>query len=116
VVFLTPRVGQGEPPSAWVDAARHADSLALYMAAGASREIAAALIEAGKPASLPAVLVESASLPEERRLATTLGALAAEALPRAQGPVVMLVGKAFARAIEISATIPHLPLKTASSS
>ena len=116
VVFLTPRVGQGETPSAWVDAARHADSLALYMAAGASREIASALIGAGKPASLPAVLVESASLPEERRLATTLGALAAEALPRAQGPVVMLVGEAFAEAIGISGTVPHLPLKTASSS
>ena len=114
VVFLTPRVGRDEAPSSWVEAARGADSIALYMAAGAAREIAEALIAAGKPASLPAIVVESATLPEERRLATTLEALRVGSLPRAAGPVVLLVGEAFADALAITETLPHLPLKTAS--
>ena len=116
VVFLTPRVGQGEPASAWVDAARGADSIALYMAAGAAPAIAAALIDAGKPPALPAVVIESATLPEERRVATTLGALRSQALPRAAGPVVLLVGEAFGEALAIAETLPHLQIKSASSS
>src|SRR5688572_22054612 len=66
-----------------------------YMAPGAALEIATALISAGKPRATPVALVESASLPEERHLLTTLGALATEALPRAEGPVVLCVGEVF---------------------
>ena len=114
VVFLTPRVGRDEAPSSWVEAARGADSIALHMAAGAAREIAEALIAAGKPASLPAVVVESATLPEERRFSTTLEALRTASLPRADGPVVLLVGEAFGDALGIAQAIPHLPRKTGS--
>ena len=96
VALLTPRVGAGETASEWLPAAMGADSVALYMAAGASQEIARALIEAGKPGSTPAALVESATLPSEKRHFTTLAALAAESLPRAEGPVVMCVGEVFA--------------------
>ena len=96
VAFVTPRVAPGEPPSAWIEPALAADTVVLYMAAGASQAIAAALIAAGKPAATPAALVESASLPQERRIATTLGALAAAPLPRAEGPVALCVGEVFA--------------------
>jgi uroporphyrin-III C-methyltransferase len=95
VTFLTPRVGQGENASEWLPAALGADSVVLYMAAGASQSIAAALIAGGKPASTPVALVESATLAEEQRLFTTLAALEASALPRAAGPVVMCVGEVF---------------------
>ena len=95
VAFLTPRVGQGESASEWLPVALGADSVALYMAAGASRSIARALIDAGKPAHTPAVLVESATLPSQHTLFTTLAGLAAEELPRAAGPVVMCVGEVF---------------------
>ena len=95
IAFLTPRVGRGETASEWLPAALGADSVALYMAAGASQSISAELIAAGKPATTPVALVESATLPEEKRLFTTLAALAAEALPRASGPVVMCVGEVF---------------------
>src|SRR5215831_7455163 len=54
---------------------------------GIARTVAQ-LIEAGKPAHTPAVLVENATLEGERRAFTTLAALAAEPLPRAEGPVV----------------------------
>lgn len=95
LAFLTPRVGHDETRSEWLPAALGADSVALYMAAGASQEIARELIAGGKPAATPAVLVESVSLPGESRLFTSLEALAREALPKAAGPVVMLVGEVF---------------------
>ena len=95
LAFLTPRVGRDEQASEWLPAAIGADSVALYMAAGASQAIARDLIAAGKPASTPAVLVESVSLPAEKRTFTTLAQLAARDLPRAEGPVVMLVGDVF---------------------
>jgi hypothetical protein len=41
------------------------------------------------------VLVESVSLETESRVFTTLEALAAAPLPKASGPVVMLVGEVF---------------------
>jgi len=95
VALLTPRVGRDETASDWLPAALGADSVVLYMAAGASQDIAATLIEAGKPAATPVALVESATLPGERRLFTTLGELRALALARAAGPVVMCVGEVF---------------------
>jgi uroporphyrin-III C-methyltransferase len=95
LAFLTPRVGRDEQASEWLPAALGADSIALYMAAGASQTIARDLIAGGKPADTPAVLVESVSLPNESRRFTTLAALAAAALPKATGPVVMLVGEVF---------------------
>ena len=96
VAFLTPRVGPGEPPSAWLPAALAADTVVLYMAAGASQAIARALIDAGKPAATPAALVESASLETERRIHTSLAELARAPLPRAEGPVTLCVGEVFA--------------------
>ena len=95
VSFLTPRVGHGETASEWLPAALAADSVILYMAAGASRSIAASLIGGGKSPATPVAVVESASLTDERRLLTTLGALEAADLPRAAGPVVMCVGEVF---------------------
>lgn len=95
VAFLTPRVGKDETASEWLPAALGADSVVLYMAAGASQSIAQSLIDAGKPASTPVALVESATLPEERRLFTTLGELRTLEIARAAGPVVMCVGEVF---------------------
>ena len=101
VAFLTPRVGRGQTASPWVAAAQGADSVALYMAAGASQSIAQELIAAGRPSSTPVALVESATLPGEKQLFTTLAALAAEPLPTAAGPVVMCVGEVFAAKKEL---------------
>ena len=98
VAFLTPRVGRGETESAWLPAALGADTVVLYMAAGASQSIASQLIAGGKPADLPAVLVESATLEGEKHVSTTLARLAAEPLPRAEGPVVMALGEVFREA------------------
>ncbi len=95
VAFLTPRVGRDETASEWLPAALGADSVVLYMAAGASQAIAEQLIAGGKARATPVALVESATLPDEKQVFTTLAALAAEATPRAHGPVVMCVGEVF---------------------
>ena len=110
VALLTPRVGRGETASQWVGAALEADSVVLYMAAGASRGIAQALIAGGKPAATPVALVESATLPGEQRLFTTLAGLAQAELPPAEGPVVMCIGEVFGDAADIESALenPHL--------
>jgi uroporphyrin-III C-methyltransferase len=112
VTFLTPRVGRDETASEWLPAAIEADSVVLYMAAGASQAIAQALIAAGKAASTPVALVESASLPGESRAFTTLAALEREVLPRAEGPVVMCVGEVFRDpdAVESIVLQPHVSI------
>lgn len=98
VAFVTPRVGKGESASEWLPAALGADSVVLYMAAGAAQSIALSLIEGGKPARTPVALVTSATLPEETHKVTSLAALAAQPLQRAAGPVVMAVGDVFGEA------------------
>jgi uroporphyrin-III C-methyltransferase len=95
VAFLTTRVGKDETASEWLGAALGADTVVLYMAAGAARSIAACLIAGGKDAATPVALVESATLAGEQRLFTTLGALEVATLPRASGPVVLCVGEVF---------------------
>ena len=95
VSFLTPRVGKGETASEWLPAAISADTVVLYMAAGAGPEIARALIGAGKPPSTPVALVESATLESERRTHTRLDVLARSGATKAEGPVVVCVGEVF---------------------
>jgi uroporphyrin-III C-methyltransferase len=109
VAFLTPRVGRDETASEWLPAAIGADTVVLYMAAGASQSIARDLIAAGKSADTPVALVESATLPEEQRLLTTLAALEATPLPRAAGPVVMCVGEVFREARAIARVMHDAP-------
>jgi uroporphyrin-III C-methyltransferase len=105
VTFLTPRVGKDETASEWLPAAMGADSVVLYMAAGASQAIARALVAAGKPRATPVAIVESATLPEERRFFTTLAHLEGAELPRAEGPVVMCVGEVFRESFAVEAEL-----------
>ena len=95
VAFATARIGPDSAQSDWAAGAVAADSAVLYMAAGQAQAIAQALIAAGKPASTPVAIVESASLAEERRIFTTLGALCASHLPPMSGPAVLCVGEVF---------------------
>jgi uroporphyrin-III C-methyltransferase len=95
VTFVTPRVGEGEAPSTWIEAARAADTVAIYMGASEAGRIAAALIAAGRPARTPVVVVQNASLPESRRVAGTLGTLPALAQALADGPALILIGEVY---------------------
>ncbi len=91
VAFVTPRVAEGEPPSDWARSMAAADAGAIYMGAGQAAQIAAALIAAGKPPTMPIAIVESASLAESRRVFTTLALLPSLA-SQFSGPAVILIG------------------------
>jgi uroporphyrin-III C-methyltransferase len=95
VTFATPRIGPDHTQSEWAAGVAAADSAVLYMAVGQAHAIAQVLIVEGKPASTPVAIVESVSLPEERRIFTTLGALRASHLPPMSGPAVLCVGEVF---------------------
>jgi len=106
VAFVTPRVGEGEPPSDWAQSLAAADAGAIYMGAGQAAQIAAALIAAGKPPTTPIAIVESASLAESRRVFATL-ALLPHLGSRFSGPAVILIGpqyRARAQTVRDSAT------------
>jgi uroporphyrin-III C-methyltransferase len=92
VVFATPRVGDGEAESDWARGVAAADSAAIYMGAGQAQAISEALIAAGKPASTPLAIVESASLAQSRTIFSSVGALPGIATQTFTGPVVILIG------------------------
>ena len=72
-------------------------TLAIYMGKAAAPQVSARLIAAGLPAATPVVLVENASLPEERHFATRLDLLPLAARTAlGDGPAVILVGQAVA--------------------
>ena len=98
VAFVTPRVAAGEAPSEWVKCVAAADTAVIYMGAGHAQAISAALIAAGLSRDLPVLVVESASLPESRRIALTLGELPEIAHYGVSGPAVILLGRALAAA------------------
>lgn len=96
VRFVTPRTAPDTPAN---DSQR--DTMAIYMAGHLVPEAAQRLIDDGHPAATPLVLVESASTPQERRWAGTLGSAQSLADQRAQegagGPVLLLAGEALAQ-------------------
>jgi uroporphyrin-III C-methyltransferase len=97
VVFATPRVGEGEDVGDWAPAVARADTAVLYMAVGQATQIAAILEEQGMAASTPVVLVENASLPDSRRIGTTLRGLRSGVTHAMTGPALLLFGEVFRR-------------------
>ena len=76
-----PRLGAGD------------GTLVVLMAVANLRPIAAALLEAGRPADTPAAVVENASLPSQRVVYSTLAALADDAeRARIEPPAVVVIG------------------------
>jgi uroporphyrin-III C-methyltransferase len=96
VAFATPRVGAGEQASRWADGITAADAGAIYMGIGEAAAIAATLLAAGKPRSLPVAVVANASLPNQSIRYTTLAALPALADAGITGPALILLGPQFA--------------------
>ena len=107
--FATPRVGEGEPASRWLDSMLGADAGAIYMGSHEAAAIAAALIDGGRRAETPVAIVEGASLPGRRIIYTTLGGLStAVTRERFDGPTLLLMGPQFrARARDVGAGDAH---------
>lgn len=100
VLFVTPRVGDGERRHRdWAAAVVAADTAVIYMGVQEAASIAAALLAHGMPATTPVVAVENATLPTARRVAATLAGLPRFAHAGFTGPVALLVGDVFAAAL-----------------
>jgi uroporphyrin-III C-methyltransferase len=89
------------PAHDWAALAGCGGTLAVYMGVRTLPLVAQRLIEAGLRAATPAMAVENASRPEERRIVATLGQIAAQvAAARLEGPALILIGMAVASAAE----------------
>lgn len=93
LALVTPRVGEGEAPHAWAEAAARADTAVVYMGAGEAEAVVAALAAHGVPLSRPVVVVENASRPDRAHLAGLLRDLPRLAARRSGGPAVIVVGE-----------------------
>jgi uroporphyrin-III C-methyltransferase len=95
VVFLTPRVGEGEKPNEWAKTAATADTVVIYMGAGQARAIASALIAHGVEPGTPVIVTENASLPEARTFEMTLRELPMVADLSLTGPAIITIGEVY---------------------
>ena len=107
VAFVTPRVGEGEAPSAWAKTVAGADTGVIYMGAGQAAEIAAALIAHGVARETPLVVAENASLPQARRFFMPLSKLARVAELGISGPAVIMLGAVFASTQQENSAAPE---------
>lgn len=94
--FVTAHARKGEALDLdWQALADPDATLAVYMGKAAAADVSSQLIAAGMAPDTPAIVVENASLPEERHLATRL-----DLLPLAvrtgigDGPALLLIGRA----------------------
>jgi len=78
----------------WPGLADPATTLVVYMGLANMAEISARLLEAGRPSSTPVMAVNNATLPDERRLLSTLGTIGTDlAAVSFDGPVLFVVGE-----------------------
>jgi uroporphyrin-III C-methyltransferase len=108
VTFVTPRRGAGEEGHDWAPGILAADTCAIYMGVGEAEQIAATLMARGASPDLPAVIVESATLPGERRIAVRLADLGTAAAQMITGPAVILLGEVYAQVQSSEAALEPL--------
>lgn len=96
--FVTAHARAGEPLCLdWKALADPQATLAIYMGKAGCRTISEKLVAAGLSASTPAMIVENASLPNERVVRTTLALLEIATAPlTSDGPAVLLIGSSVA--------------------
>ncbi len=117
LTFITAHARAGEELDLdWQSLADPKATLAIYMGKAAAGMISQKLIAAGLRRDTPVLLVENASLPEERQFFTRLNLLAISASSAlGSGPALMVIGEAARQARDVtvpaSADIaPHLPV------
>lgn len=107
VTFVTGHAASGQAPDLdWTGLARGNQTVVVYMGLSTAPMIAGRLIEAGRAASTPVLVVENASLADERRIVATLGALP-EAVEGLDGPAILVIGEVAALA-DVNPLAPDL--------
>lgn len=89
--------GWREPDLDWAALARPNHTVAVYMGLSTAGAVAERLAAHGRAPSTPVLIVERASLPQERRALTTLAGLA-QASQAFDGPAVLIIGETAALA------------------
>lgn len=110
LTLTTPSVGSDETPSTDLFTGTENDTVAVYMGLRQAGPWAAALLEKGRNANTPVILCESVSLPAEKFTPLNLGRLplfSAEQLT--DGPCLILIGKALAKACVELQLLQHRP-------
>jgi uroporphyrin-III C-methyltransferase len=98
LTFVTAHGGGGATPELdWASLARPNQTVVVYMGLTKAGEVSERLIAAGRAPTTPALVVENASLPDERRILTTLAGLA-DAAHGLAGPALLILGEAMALA------------------
>jgi len=91
----------------WEKLANPDTTIVVYMGLANIRYITRKLIEAGLSANTPAAAIQDGATPHQRRLITTLAALADETLQqRFQPPVLFVIGKVVALAEQMDWYLP----------
>lgn len=97
VVFVTGHAREGGATPDWRELARPGQTVVFYMGLSQLRNLVAELTKAGAPLTLPAAVVERATLPDQRVITATLGTLAAEVeAAQVRSPALLIVGKVVA--------------------
>ena len=98
VTFVTGHGGDGAAPDLdWASLARPNQTVVIYMGLATAGQIAKGLMDAGRSPATPALIVENASRPEERRILTSVDRLAVDSVG-VRGPALLMVGEAMALA------------------
>jgi uroporphyrin-III C-methyltransferase len=97
-VMVTPKHAEGTPANDWVRPIIDADAAAVYMGGAAVSDIAATLLQAGRPPSTPVVLGYNISLPDVSYVESTLGEVASGSVLTVT-PVLILIGDTFGGAL-----------------
>jgi uroporphyrin-III C-methyltransferase len=91
------------PRHDWAALARAGGTLAIYMGARTLPRLAEALLAGGLSPATPAVAIENATLPEERRIHAPLASIGAAVLAAGlAGPTLTLIGEVVALAADLA--------------
>jgi len=95
VTFMTGHDAKGFAEQDWANLAKPGARAAVYMGIGASRFIQGRLLLHGAAKDLPITIVENASRPEQKIVATTLAGLADDLVAAGiVGPALLMIGYA----------------------
>ncbi len=97
IAFVTPsKAKNSEDDDSWADAIVKNQSTAIYMGSKEVGRLGRVISGRGIPQSTPIVLVQNVGRANASHLAGTLGTLHELVLACGDGPIIMLLGKAFA--------------------
>ncbi|PWT94699.1 MAG: uroporphyrinogen-III C-methyltransferase [Candidatus Melainabacteria bacterium] len=108
ITFVTGRSRESAQPN-WRALVESGSTLVIYMGMRTLHQIVERLIKAGMPPTMPAAVVEQATLAEERSLITSLSELPKAVLQSGMAsPAVIIVGKVIEDAAALKETATYL--------